>query len=105
MYGGNIRRDINDQYNSVTENWVKENYDYRVIEWWPKKNGNLIVELEDDNDVDDYDIAKSINRMPCHLSKYILGHSKKLKNNVIPEIDGFYSNSIYYGDTDSAYIN
>ena len=34
-----------------------------------------------------------------------LGHCKRLVNTVIREIDGFYSNNIYYGDTDSAYIH
>ena len=43
--------------------------------------------------------------MPCHLGRYLLGHSKRLRNNISREIDGFYSDNIYYGDTDSAYIH
>ena len=68
------------------------------------KNANLDVKLEDDNGVDDEDTAKSINQMPCHLGKYTLGQSKRLRNNAIREIDGFNSNNMYYGDTDSASI-
>ena len=78
VYGGNIRKDINEEYKCVTENWMKENFDDRVKEWFPLKNGNLIVKLEDDEGVDDYDKAKSINTMPSHFGSYILSHSKKI---------------------------
>ena len=105
VYGGNIRKDINEEYKCVTENWMKENFDDRVKEWFPLKNGNLIVKLEDDEGVDDYDKAKSINTMPSHFGSNILSHSKRLGNNVFHEIHGFYSNNIYYGDTDSGYIH
>ena len=105
VYGGNIRKDINEEYKCVTENWMRENFDDRVKEWFPLKNGNLIVKLEDDEGVDDYDKAKAINTMPSHFGSYILSHSKRLMNNVFREIDGFYSNNIYYGDTDSGYIH
>ena len=57
VYGGNIRKDINEEYKCVTENWMRENFDDRVKEWFPLKNGNLIVKLEDDEGVDDYDKA------------------------------------------------
>ena len=77
----------------------------RVKEWFPLKNGNLIVKLEDDEGVDDFDKAKSINTMPSHFGSSILSHSKRLMNYVIEEIDGFYNNNIYYTDTDSLYIH
>ena len=35
VYGGNIRKDINEEYKCVTENWMKENFDDRVKEWFP----------------------------------------------------------------------
>ena len=105
VYGGNIRKDINEEYKCVTENWMRENFDDRVKEWFPLKNGNLIVKLEDDEGVDDYDKAKSINTMPSHFGSFILSHSKRLMNNVIKQIDGFYNNNIYYTDTDSLYIH
>ena len=105
VYGGNIRKDINEEYKCVTENWMKENFDYRVKEWFPLKNGNLIVKLEDDEGVDDFAKAKSVNTMPSHFGSFILSHSKRLMNEVFRVIDGFYSNCIYYGDTDSGYIH
>ena len=84
---------------------MREIFDDRVKEWFPLKNGNFIVILEDDEGVDDYDKAKSINTMPSHFGSFILSNSKRLMNNVFREIDGFYSNNIYYGDTDSGYIH
>ena len=52
--------------------------------------------LEGDNDVK--------NTIPSHLGAFILSNSKRIMNNFIREINGFYNNSIYYGDTDSLYI-
>ena len=104
-YGGNIRKDINEDYKCVTEIWMRENFDDRVKEWFPLKNNNFIVKLEDDEGVDNFDKAKSINTMPSHFGSFILSHRKRLMNNVFHEIDGFYSINIYYGDTDSAYIH
>ena len=52
FYGGNIRKDINEEYKCVTENWMRESFDDRDKEWFPLKNGNLIVKLEDDEGVD-----------------------------------------------------
>ena len=46
----------------------------------------------------------SINQKLYYLGNYILCHSKRLLNNVIPEIVGCYSNKISYGDTDSAFV-
>ena len=105
VHGGNIRKDINEEYKCVTENWMRENFDDRVKEWFPLKNGNLIVKLEDDESVDDFDEAKSVNTMPSHFGSFILSHSKRLVNEVFHLIDGFYSNCIYYGDTNSGYLH
>ena len=105
VYGGNIRKNLNEEYKCVTENWMRENFDDRVKERFPLKNGNLIVKLEDDEGVDNFDKAKSINTRPSHFGSFILSHSKRLMNKVFHEIDGFYSNNIYYGDTDSGYIH
>ena len=42
--------------------------------------------------------------LPSHLGAFLLSNSKRIMNNFIREINGFYNNSIYYGDTDSLYI-
>ena len=105
VYGGNIRKEINEEYKCVTENWMRENFDDRVKEWFPLKNNNFILKLEDDEGVDDFDKAKSVNTMPSHFGSNILSHSKRLMNNVINQLDGLYNNNIYYTDTDSLYIH
>ena len=84
---------------------MNENFDDRVKEWFPLKNGNSLVKLQDDEGVDDFNKAKAINTMPSQFGSNILSHSKRLMNNVFREIYGFYSNNIYYGDTDSGYIH
>ena len=89
VYSGNIRKDKNEKNKSVTENWMRENFDDRVKEWFPLEKGNLLVKLEDHEGVDDYDKAKSVNTMPSHFGSCILSHSKRLKNDVIKQIGGF----------------
>ena len=105
VYSSNSRKDINEKYKCVTENWMSENFDDRVKEGFPLKNGNLTVKLEDDEGVDDCDNAKSVNTMPSHLGSCILSHSKRLMNDVIKQIGGFSNNSIYYTETASLYIH
>ena len=105
VYGCNIRKDINEEYICVTENWMKENFDDRVKEWFPHKNKNIIVKRKEDEGVDNYDKTKSINTIPSQFGSCLLSHSKRLMDNVIEQIDGFYNNIIYYTDTDSLYIH
>ena len=100
VYGGNIRKDIYEEYKCVTEN-----FDDRSKERLPLKNGQVIVRLEDDKRVDDYDKTKSIKTMPSNLGSYILSLSKRLLNDGIKQVDCFYNNSFYYADTDSLYIH
>ena len=42
--------------------------------------------------------------LPSHLGAFILSNSKRIMNNFIREINGFYNNSIYYGETASLCI-
>ena len=105
IYGGNRRRDVLDQYKCVPKNWLKENSVSILKEWWPMKNDKLLDKLENDADIDDQDIAKTINQMPCHLGSYILSYSKRRLDVVSREIDGFYSNNFFSGDTDNAYFH
>ena len=87
---------------------MREYFDDRVKEWFPLKNGNQIVKLGklgNDEGVDDFDKTKSVNTMPSHFGSCVLSHSRRLMNNKIRQIGGFYKNSIYYTDTDSLYIH
>ena len=64
---------------------MKDIFDDRVKEWFPLKNGNLIVNLEDDKRVDDFDKAKSMNTLPSRFGRYILSHRERLMNGVIKQ--------------------
>ena len=50
------------------------------------------------------DEVKKLNTMPLHLGAFVLSNSKRIMNNFIHAIDGFYTNDVYYTDTDSLYI-
>ena len=84
---------------------MRENFDDRVKKWFPLRNSNLIVKIEDDKRFDVYDKAKSVTTMPSHSGSSSLSHSKSLLNDVIRQIGGFYIDSIYYTDNDSLYIH
>ena len=42
--------------------------------------------------------------MPHQLGAFVLSNSKRNMNNFIQAINGFYTNDLYYEDTDSKYI-
>ena len=105
VYGGEIRKDMNEKYKCVTDSWMRGNFDDRVTERFPLKNVTLIVKLEDDEGVGDYDKGKSVNTMPSHFGSYILSHSTRWMNDVIKQIGGFFINSIYCTDTGSLYMH
>ena len=44
---------------------------------------------------------KKLNTMPLHLGAFVLSNSKRIMNNYIHAINGFYTNDVYYSDTDS----
>ena len=50
------------------------------------------------------DDVKKLNSMPLHPVAFVLSNSKRIMNNSIHAINGFYTNGVYYTDTDSIYI-
>ena len=42
--------------------------------------------------------------MPLHLGAFALSNSKRIMNNFIHAINGFYTNDVYYTDSYSLYI-
>ena len=102
LYGVQIRKDINESYYCKSETWMKTEFDESVLEYWKLPNGNYIVKRKKGDGLDDDCDIK--NTLPAVLGAFILSNSKRIMNNFIREISGFYNNSIYYGDTDSLYI-
>ena len=99
LYGVQIRKDIDQSYKCKSQHWMETEYDENVLDYWKLPNGSYIVKLNnDDGSEGDNDVK---NTLPSHLGAFIFSKSKRITNNFIREINGFYNNSIYYGDTDS----
>ena len=97
-----LRKYILESYKCKSEMWMMTEYDKRVIDYEKINNGNYIVKLKDDEGLQDE--VKKVNTLPLQLAVFILSNSKRIMNNFIHAIDGFYSNDVYYTDTDSLYI-
>ena len=102
LYEVHIRRDINESYYCRSENWMQTEFDENVLDYWKLPIGNFIVKMKKDDGLDDDCDIK--NTLPAVLGAFILSNSKRIMNNFIREINGFYNNNIYYTDTDSLYI-
>ena len=102
LYGEFLRKDISESYQFKSEMWMMTEYDERVLDYQKIIHGNYIVKLKDDEGLEDD--LKKVNTLPLQLAVFILSNSKKLMNIFIHAIDGFYTNDVYYTDTDSLYF-
>ena len=102
LYGENIRKDIEEKFACKSEMWMQTEYDERVKDYWKISGINYIVKMIDDAGLEDE--VKKLNTMPLHLGAFVLSNSKRIMNNFIHAINGFYTNDIYYTDCDSLYI-
>ena len=103
LYGEQIRKDIEESYLCKSEMWMMTEYDERVLDYRKINYGIFIVRLRNDEGLQDE--TKKVNPMRLHLGAFVLSNSKRFMNNIIHAIDGFYSNDVYYTDTDSSYID
>ena len=102
LYGEQIRKDIEEKFACKSEMWMETEYDERVKDYWKISNINYIVKMIDDKGLGDE--IKKVNTMPLHLGAFVLSNSKRIMNNFIHAINGFYTNDVYYTDTDAIYI-
>ena len=102
LYGENIRKDIEEKFACKSEYWMMTEYDERVKDYWKISGNNYIVKMIDDVGLEDE--VKKLYTMPLHLGAFVLSNSKRIMNNFIHAINGFYTNDVYYTDTDSLYI-
>ena len=82
--------------------WMQTEYDERVLDYQRIKYGKYIVKMKDDEGLEDE--VKKANTLPLQLAVFVLSNSKRITNNFIHAIDGFYSNDVYYTDIDSLLI-
>ena len=102
LYGEQIRKDIEEKFACKSEAWMMSEYDERVKDYWKISGINYIVKMKHDKGLEDE--VKKLNTMPLHLGAFVLSNSKRIMNNFIHAINGFYTNDVYYTDTDSLYI-
>ena len=93
LYGEQIRKDIEESYQCKSEMWMMTEYDERLLDYLTIDYGNYIVKLKDEEGLQDE--VKKVNTMPLHLGAFVLSNSKRIMNNFIHAIDGFYSNDVY----------
>ena len=97
LYGEQIRKDIEESFA-----WMMTAYDERVKDNWRISHRNYIVKMIDDKGLEDE--VKKFNTVPLHLVAFVLSNSKKTNKFFIQAVDGFYTNHVYYTDTESLYI-
>ena len=102
LYEEFLRKDILESYQCKSEAWMMSEYDERVLVYPKINHGVYIVKLKDDEGLENE--VKKVNTLPLQLAVFILLNSKRIMNNFIHSIDGFYTNDVYYTDTDTLYI-
>ena len=101
-YGEFLRRDILESYQCKSEMWMMTEYDERVLDYQKINYGNYIVKMKDDEGLEGE--VKKANTLPLQLAVFILSNGKRIMNNFIHAINGFYTIDVYYTDTNSLYI-
>ena len=49
LYGVQIRKDNNQSYYCISENWMKTDFGENVLDNWKLPNGNYIVKMKKDD--------------------------------------------------------
>ena len=75
---------------------MKTESDENVLEFWKIPSENSIVKMRKDNRLDDGCEIKIT--LPAQLGGFNLSNRKRVMNNFIREINGFYNKSTYYRD-------
>ena len=102
LYGENIRKAIDEKFACKSGAWMMTDYDERVEDSWKKSGIFYIVKMIKDAGLEDE--VKKLNTMPLYLGAFVLSNSKRIMNNFIHAINGFYANDVHYTDTDFLYI-
>ena len=102
LYGEQIRKDIEEKLACKSLVWMMTEYDERGIDFSKKSAIKYFVKMFDDAGLEDE--VKKLNTMPLHLSAFVFSNSKRIMNNFIHAINGFYTNDVYFTDCDSLYI-
>ncbi|ESP04578.1 hypothetical protein LOTGIDRAFT_170670 [Lottia gigantea] len=105
LYGKSIQKYIFTTRHLWNEATLQANFDSRVKTYEKINDTQYTVETEIEEKEITTEDSKSTRLTPSHLGSFVLSHSKKIMNNFIHVINGFYKPEIYYTDTDSLYIS
>ncbi|ESO93917.1 hypothetical protein LOTGIDRAFT_153390 [Lottia gigantea] len=105
LYGKSIQKDLFTTRHLWNEATLQANFDSPVKTYEKINDTQYIVETEIEEKEITTEDSKSTRLTPSHLGSFVLSHSKKIMNNFIHIINGFYKPEIYYTDTDSLYIS
>ena len=100
--GEQIRKNIEGSFACKSEYWMTTEYDEIVKDYWKRSHGNYIIRMIDYAGWEDG--VKKLNAMPLPLGAFVLSNSKTILNIFMHANKRFYTNDIYYGDTDSFYL-
>ena len=81
---------------------MKTEFDENVLDYWKLPNGICISKMRRDDGLDDDCDIKNI--LAAYLEPFKLSNSKRNMNILFRQINGFFNNGIYFGDTDSLYV-
>ena len=71
----------------------------KVKDYWKTGYENYMVKLVGDAGLEGEN--KKLNTMPRDLATFVLSNSNRKMNYFIHTTNGFYTNDVYYTDTDS----
>ena len=92
LFGEQILKDIEEKFACKSDYWMMSEHDQRVKDYWKISLCNYIVEMIDDKGLGG-EVNKS-NTMLLHLGVFVLSNSKRIMNNFINSINGFYTNDL-----------
>ena len=98
LYGEFLRKDILESYQCKSETWMIREYDERVLGYHKTNYGNYIVKIKGDEGLQDE--VKEVITLLLQMVIFLLSNSKIIMNNFIHANDGFFTNDVYYTDTD-----
>jgi hypothetical protein len=94
-YGSLLLKPFDSIYKFISKETFHRDFD-ETMELITISNGQYFVKYKNKCHHD--------NNRPIYLGAFILSYSKVILNNYIAALNGFYDNTILYGDTDSVYI-
>ena len=69
LYGEQIRKDIEENYQCKSEMWMQTEYDERVLDYQRINYEIYIVKMKDDEGLQDE--VKRVNTVPIHLGSFV----------------------------------